>query len=628
MTNFYTSTRVLWFITILSIIIKLFIPALPTFADELDEGSIEVLHHAITLYKDLPLYGPNFQHFSFVNPDAPKGGTVVLSASGTFDTLNPYVIQGTPAAGLSLLYTRLAENSPDEAGVSYAALAESIDVESENRSVTFRLQPQACWHDNVPITADDVVWSFQTLVNHGSPFYRAYYAEVAGVDILSIRTVRFRFARPGNTELSLIVGELPVLPRHYWEGRSFNSTTLDPPIGSGSYRIESLDPGRSITYQLVQDWWGRNLPVYRGRFNFDRIRFEYYRDSTVMFEAFLGHQFDFRLENVARNWATGYGVSPVIEHQILREELPDNSPAGIQGFVFNTRRFLFSDPRVRKAISYLFDFEWINANLFYNFYIRSNSYFSNSDLASSGLPTTEELALLEPLRSQIPDDVFVRAYQAPVTDGSGNIRINLRAAFALLRDSGWELYQGRLVNAAGEPFRFEILIESDTMDRVVQPFIRNLQRVGIVPTVQLVDAPQYINRVENFDFDMIVGTFPESPSPGNEQRGFWGSTAKSPGSHNLAGINSTAVDNLINLVVTAPNRRTLITRVHALDRVLLWGYYIIPHWHTNRYRIAYWNRFAHPNRQPRYTLGFPDTWWVDPTLDEQLAASRGDPSRD
>ncbi len=576
--------------------------------------------HALTQYGDPPRYGPDFQHFDYADPNAPQGGSIVLPAFGTFDSLNPFVLRGTAATGIPLIYQTLTESSADEAAVEYGSLAQTITVAPDRSWVTFALHPEARWHDGQPITADDVVWSFETLKNEGAPFYRAYYAEVTRAEALDPHTVRFTFARPGNTELPLIMGQLTVLPRHWWQGRDFQNPTLDPPLGSGPYRIAAVDPGQSVTFERVPDWWARDLPVNRGRYNIGTIRYDYYRDMDVMFEAFLGGRYDFRVENVSRNWATAYDVPAVREGRMLREAIPNEDSQGMQGFVFNTRRPMFADRRVRQALNLLFDFEWLNRNLFYGIYTRCNSYFSNSELAATGLPSPEELAILEPFRGQIPDEVFTQEYREPVTDGSGNIRDQMRQAVELLRQAGWEVRNGRMTHVAtGQPFTFEILLVQASLDRVTQPFVRNLERLGITASVRVVDTSQYVNRVNDHDYDMISFRRLQSLSPGNEQRDQWGSaTADEPGSDNLPGVRDPVIDRLIDLIVTADSRATLIARVRALDRVLLWGHYVIPHWYNDHYLVAYWNRFGHPEQPPRYGLGFPTVWWVDPARDAAL----------
>ena len=598
-----------------------FASALPAAAQ--DEGDVYV-GHAISMYGDLK-YGPDFTHFDYVNPDAPKGGNVKLGALFSFDSLNPYILKGTPAAGVgsylggSLIMESLMVGSQDEPFSEYGLIAESVEVPADRSWVAFNLRPEARWHDGEPITADDVVWTFETLMSEGHPLYRAYYANVVSAEKIDDHKVKFTFDQSGNRELPLIMGQLPVLPKHYYESHAFNETTLEPPLGSGPYRIKSVDPGRSITFELVDDYWGKDLPVNKGQNNIGTLRYDYYRDGNIAVEALKAHEYDFRQENNSRVWATAYTGPAVRDGLLILEELPDHTPSGMQAFVFNTRRDRFSDPRVRQALGYAFDFEWSNENLFYGQYARTRSYFSNSELAATDLPSEAELALLEPYRDQLPPEVFTDVYEPPVTDGSGNIRDGLRAAKQLLDEAGWTIRNGVLTGPDGQPMEIEILLVQPEFERVVQPFARNLERLGVKVTVRIVDSSQYQNRTDSFDFDLVVGGFGQSLSPGNEQRDFWGSqSADIEGSRNLIGIKSSAVDALIDKIIYAEDRESLITATRALDRVLLWNHYVIPNWHSRTYRIAYWNKFGRPQTQPLYSVGF-DTWWVDP----ELAAALG-----
>jgi microcin C transport system substrate-binding protein len=566
--------------------------------------------HGIAMHGD-PKYGPDFTHFDYVNPDAPKGGTVRLSAIGTYDTLNPYTLRGVSAAGLGYLFEALMVGSLDEAFTEYGLIAESVEVPEDRSWVAFNLRPEARFHDGKPITAEDVIWSFETLRTKGDPFYRAYYANVAKAEILGERKVKFTFEPGDNRELPLIMGQLPVLPKHYWEGRDFEKTTLDIPVGSGPYRIESFEPGRSITLVRDPNYWGKDLAVMRGLINFERIRYDYYRDSTVALEAFKAGTVDFRQENNSKLWATAYDVPQVKGGQIQLLNVNHEIPTGMQGFAMNLRRPIFQDRKVREALAYAFDFEWSNKNLFYGQYTRTNSYFSNSELASRGLPEGKELAILEKYRGKVPEEVFTTEYQPPSTDGSGNNRENLRKAAALLKEADWAVQGGRLVNAQGQPLEFEILLSSADFERIAQPFARALERLGIVARIRTVDPAQYENRMESYDYDMTVEVFGQSLSPGNEQRDFWGSaSADIPGGRNTIGIKDPVVDELVNLVIAAPTRESLVARTRALDRVLLWGHYIIPHWHIRSFRVAFWDMFGRPAQFPKYGFAF-DAWWVD-----------------
>jgi len=566
--------------------------------------------HGLAMYGE-PKYPPGFDHFDYVEPDAPMGGTVVLSALGGFDTLNPFTVRGVAAAGIANTFDTLMVAALDEPFTQYPLVAESIDLPDDRAWVAFTLRPEARFHDGEPIKVEDVIFTFDTL-RQTHPFYRAYYANVATVERVGERTVRFTFAPGDNRELPLILGQLPVLPKHYWQGRTFDRTTLDPPLGSGPYRIARVDPGRSITYQRDPDYWGRELAVNVGRFNFGTIRYDYYLDPTVALQAFNGGLVDFRVENVAKNWATAYDRQAVEAGRIKKEEIQVETPAGMQGFVFNTRRTVFSDPRVRSAIAHAFDFEWANAVLFYGAYQRADSYFENSDLEAQGLPSGAELTILEPLRGQIPGEVFTERYSPPSAGSRSIVRDNLLKARDLLEEAGWVIRDGRRVNAAtGQPLAFTILLNSPSMERVALPFIANLRRLGIDARVRTVDTAQYQNRISEFDFDMTTAVWGQSLSPGNEQRDFWTSAAADrPGSRNYAGIRSDAVDHLVDLLVAANTREELRTRAAALDRVLLWGHYVIPHWYAGMVRVAYWNKLEHPRDLPPYGIAF-DSWWVD-----------------
>jgi microcin C transport system substrate-binding protein len=577
--------------------------------------------YAVSMFGDLK-YGPGFKHFDYVNPEAPKGGDVKLAALGTFDSLNPFILKGVPAAGSGFTFETLMVGSLDEPFSEYGLVAESIEVPADRSWVAFTLRPQARFHDGSAMTVEDVIWTFETLKAKGQPFFRAYYAQVAKAEKVGDRKVKFTFGPGENRELPLIVGQLPVLSRAYWSKRDFEKTTLDPPLGSGPYRVESVEPGRSITYRRVKDHWAARLPVRVGHDNFDSIRFDYYRDITVAVEALKGGAYDFRQENVAKNWATAYLVPAVTQGLMKKEGIRNEVPTGMQGFVYNTRRPVFQDLRVRRALAYAFDFDWMNKNLFFGSYTRTRSYFSNSELASRGLPSPEELKILEPLRGKIPEEVFTREYVPP--DGSHQ-REALREALRLLGEAGWAVKDQKLVHTrTGEPMSFEILLSDPTWERIALPFAKSLERLGITARVRTVDSAQYQNRTDNFDFDMLVAVWGQSLSPGNEQRDFWGSAAAAlPGSRNLAGIKDPAIDRLIEQVITAPDRKGLIARTQALDRALLWGAYVIPHWHINLFRVIYWDKFGRPAVNPKYALGF-NTWWVDPQKEAALAKRRGE----
>jgi microcin C transport system substrate-binding protein len=579
--------------------------------------------NGLSLFGELK-YPPGFKHFDYVNPDAPKGGTMKLSAIGTFDTLNPFVVKGVPAAGIGNLYDTLLTPAEDEASAEYGLVAESVEVAPDKKSVLYTIRPEAKFHDGSPMTPDDVVWTLQTLRTKGHPLYRSYYGDVIKVEKEGERGVRFSFKSADNRELPQILGQMPVLSKAYWSQRDFEKTTLDPPLGSGPYKIESIDPGRSITYRRVPDYWGANLPVNKGRFNIDTMRYDYYRDGTIALEAFKAGQYDLRRENSSKSWATAYD-SPAVRNGLIKKiTLPNALPSPMQGLGYNLRRPIFQDPRVREALAYAFDFEWSNKNLFYGFYQRTRSYFDNSELAATGVPQGEELQILEKFRGKIPDAVFTKEYDPPRYDGSGNIRDGLRKALALLKEAGWSFKGEKLANdKTGEPFAFEILNQDPQMERIILPFVKNLERLGITARLRTIDTAQYQRRMDTFDFDMTIVVFPQSLSPGNEQRESFGSAAADEhGSRNVLGIKSPVIDDLIEELIHAPTRASLIAHTRALDRVLQYGYYLIPQFHLGAFWIAYWDKFGRPQVTPRYGVGL-DTWWVDPAAEKALAAKRG-----
>ncbi len=570
-----------------------------------------------------PRYGADFRHFDYVNPRAPKGGEVKFAAIGSFDTFNPFVIKGQPATGIGFVFETLMTNSADEAFSGYGLIAETIEVPEDRSWVIFTLRPRARFHDGMPITADDVIFSFDILKAKGQPFYRFYYANVARVEKLADRKVKFTFGGGENRELPLIMGQMPILPKHYWENREFEATTLAEPVGSGPYRVARFETGRFVEYRRDDDYWGKDLAVNRGLYNFDRVRYDYYRDTTVALEAFKAGAYDIRPENVAKLWATGYDLPAVADGLIIKAEFPNGTPAGMQGFAYNLRRPLFQDSRVRQALAYAFDFEWSNRNLFYDQYTRTRSYFDNSELASRGLPSKAELAVLEPLRNRIPPEVFTETYEPPVAGDSQRLRANLRTALKLLQEAGWVFKDRMLVHGeTGTPFQFEILLNAPTWERIALPFTRNLKRLGIEARVRTVDSAQYENRVTHFDFDVVVQVWGQSLSPGNEQRDSWGSRAAHlPGSRNVVGIEDEAIDAVIESVIAAADRETLVNRVRALDRLLLQHHFVIPHWHLPYTRIAYWNKFGLPSVTPLQGVQL-SAWWFDPDKAKSLAAGK------
>jgi microcin C transport system substrate-binding protein len=575
--------------------------------------------HAQTLYDEPPKYPANFKHFDYVNPDAPKGGTLRQAGFGGFDSLNPFINKGVPADDIGMIYDTLTRHGLDEPFTEYGLLAEKIEKAPDNAWVRFYLRPEARFHDGQPVTAEDVKFSFDTLMSKGAPMYRGYYADVEKVEVENPQRVRFVFKQAGNRELPLIVGQLPVLPKHWWAERDFSKGNLDVPLGSGPYKVADVQAGRSIRYERVKDWWGKDLPVNRGFYNFDTLEIDYYRDNTVALEALKAGQFDYWLETSAKNWATAYNTPAVANGQLIKEEIANHNPTGMQGFIFNTRRPLFTDRRVREALGLLFDYEWANRQLFNGAYTRTRSYFDNSELASVGLPSADELKLLEPLRAQIPPQVFTDEYHPPVTDGSGIIREQQRRAYQLLQEAGWRVDGDQMLDSTGKPVSFEFLLAQTEFERVLLPFKRNLADLGIELVIRRVDVSQYINRLRSRDFDLIVGGFGQSNSPGNEQREYWhSSSADNPGSRNFIGLKDPAVDSLVEGLINADSRQSLITHTRALDRVLLWGHYVVPNWHIKTWRVAYWNRFEHPEISPKYDIGL-HTWWAREKSPEAVA---------
>ncbi len=560
-----------------------------------------------------PKLPADYKNFSYVNPDAPKGGTVTLAALGSFDSFNPFIIRGTPAAGVEGVWDTLLRSSANEVATGYGLIAETIEMPADKSWIAFDLRPEARFHDGTPVTADDVAFSFDTMRAKGRPFYRSYYADVDHVAVEGARRAVFHL-KPGsnNRELPLILGEIAVLPKHWFEGRPFDTPLNDAPLGSGPYRVAGFELGRSVTYERMADYWAANLPVGRGFNNFGTIRHEYFRDATVAMQAFKAGDIDFRQENISKNWATAYDFPAVEKGMVVKQQLPFSLPAGMQGWAMNTRRQVFQDRRVREALAWAYDFEWANKNLFYGVYVRTLSYFSNSDLASSGLPSPAERALLDPFAKDLPPELFTTAFTLPVTDGSGNNRVELRRSLELLQQAGWTEKDRKLVDADGKQMSFTILLEDQSLERVALPYVQTLIRLGINANVRTVDPSQYQHLLDGFDYDMTMAVFPESDMPGSEQRDDWTSVAaKSAGSSNLMGVSNPAIDAIVEKLIGAQDMPTLTTAARALDRALLWGWYLVPQWHTSSVNVAYWNRLGRPDVPVRPGFVF-DSWWVDP----------------
>jgi microcin C transport system substrate-binding protein len=570
--------------------------------------------HAIAMHGQHK-YPADFTRFDYTSDEATKGGELRLFATGTFDSLNAYIAKGNSADNLSLLYDTLTVSAADEPFTQYGLLAHTIEYPKDRSWVIFHLRPEARFHDGKKITAEDVVFSFNLLIEKGNPAYKFYYGDVDNVEAIDTHTVKFSFKKTNNRELPLTVGQLPVLPKHFWQDKEFDKTSLEMPLGSGPYRINSVDAGRNITYVRDSQYWGRDLSVNTGLYNFDRISIDYYRDGNVAIEALKANEYDYRWENSSKFWATAYDIPAVTKKQLIKKTIHHKANSGMQGFVFNIRRPIFQDIELRKAITYAFDFEWSNQTLFYGAYQRSDSFFSNSVLAASGLPDKDELALLNPLKDQLPKEVFNNAFTLPVSDGSGRNRKNLRTAKKLLDQAGYKVKNNQLYNTKGEAISFEILLISPAFERIVNPFIKGLAKLGITANIRLVDTSQFINRSRSFDFDMMVKVFAQSESPGNEQYNLWGSkAANTSGSGNLTGIQNPAIDQLVDRVVNAADRKELVTASRALDRVLLHNYYVVPQWYKASNRIVYWDKFGIPETAPIYDRYYTTgifTWWYD-----------------
>ena len=581
--------------------------------------------HGISVFGDLK-YGPGFKHFDYVNPSAPKGGTLKRWGLDTFETLNPFILKGGKEPLNGLLFDSLMARATDEPDALYALVAKSVELPKDRTWATFNLDPRAKFHDGSPITADDVVFTFNTLMKKGHPRFRINLRDVAHAEAISPHRVKFTFKPGWHRDLPTRLAGLPVLSQAYYQTVKFDRTTFVAPLSSGPYRVARVEPGRTIVYERVKDYWARDLPVNKGRYNFERIHIDYYRDRDIAFQAFFSQQYDFREEFTSRNWATQYNKPPVRKGLVVRETLNDETPSGFQAFFFNLRRDKFKDRRVRQAMDLAFDYEWTNKNLFYGAYDRTNSVFENSYLAAHSAPSKEELALLEPLRGKVPADVFKTAYKSPVTDGSGNIRRNLRTATRLLRKAGYRVEKGTLTGPDGKPFEIEFLLYEATTNRIINPYIRNLERLGIKATIRLVDFANFKYRTDHFDFDIMVQRYVLPLTPGVEQANYFGSaSAKLPGTFNVGGISDPAVDALIENVIAARSRPALIGAVRALDRVVMWNNFVVPQWYNRTHRIAYWNKFDRPKIKPKYDLGVVDTWWYNPNKAAMIVAGTPPP---
>ena len=578
-----------------------------------------VWRHGLSLFGDIK-YPADFKRFDYINPDAPKGGVARMISIGTFDNFNIAVagVKGSIAPAANLIYETLMARSQDEIATEYGLLAEAASHPDDFAWVIYRLRKEARWHDGKPVTPEDVIFSIEVLKKY-SPMHASYYRHVVKTEKIGERDVKFTFESPGNRELPHIVGELEVLPKHYWEGtdsegrkRDISATTLEPPLGSGPYRIKEFVAGRSVALERVRDYWGANLPVRIGENNFDDMRFEFFRDNQVALEAFKADQADWIAENSAKQWATAYEFPAVAEKRVVKEEFPINDLGRMQAFVLNLRREQFRDERLRRAFNYAFDFEEMNKQLFFGQYKRIDSYFYGTELASSGLPEGEELKILDTVRDKVPADVFTTPYVNPVGGNPEAVRANLRESARLLKEAGFEVRDRKLVDAAGKPVTVEILVQDPSAERIALFYKPSLERIGVTASIRIVDDAQYENRLRSFDYDMIIDQWGQSLSPGNEQREYWGSqAADQPGSRNAVGIKNPAVDTLIDKVIFAKDRSELVAATRALDRVLLWNFYVVPQFSYPFSRYARWDRFSHAELPKYARSGLPSLWWYD-----------------
>ena len=573
--------------------------------------------HGVSIDGNLK-YPRDFARFEYTSLEAHKGGTLILHDLGSFEKMNPFTLKGSAPQGLSpYVFETLAVPSLDEPFAEYGLIAEDIELAKDKKSVIFTLNPKARFSDGSPVTAEDVKFSLDTLKSdQAHPFYQMYYRDIDGADILGNLRVRFRFARP-NRELHMVASQLPVLSRQFYARHPFNPTdgngAMAIPVGSGPYLVAEVLPGKSITYKKNPAYWAKDLPVRQGMFNFETIVIKYFKDPIVSLEAFKAGEFDFMMVNIAKQWQRDLTGRRFDSGELVKHAFPHHNNAGMQGFVLNTRKPLFSDRLVRQALGLAFDFEWTNKTLFFSQYSRNNSFFSNSNFAAKGLPDAGELKLLEPFRNQLPAEVFTRPLLPPSTDPPGSLRANMQEAKSLLEQAGWMIKEGALVNALGERFHFDILLADASFERVIAPYVGNLKKLGIEVAYRTIDPALYADRIKNFDFDMVVTTFGQSQSPGNEQRDYWTTPAAGrTGSKNLAGISSPAVDTLVDAIIYAETQEQLTTACRALDRVLWYGYYVVPNWYLANHRLAYAAKLKHPETLPLYYSyeQWLDTWWL------------------
>lgn len=569
-----------------------------------------------------PLYKDGIEHWPYVNPDAPKGGSIVLGAYGSFDSLNTYILKGTYPRSLGLTGDSLMIGSADELDSAYGLIAETAEFPEDKSWIIFNLRPEAKFSDGTPITANDFVFSFDTIREHGRPFLQSFYEEIESVEALEDHKLKYTFTTTDTMKPLMTAAGMGPLPAAYWKERDISKTYLDPAPSSGAYVVSSLEAGRSITYERNKDYWGKDLAVNKGLNNYDKIRYDYYRDLEVMVEAFKSGEIDYRSENSSKRWATAYKIDDVDNGNIILATPPDQQPQGVQAFMLNSRRAPFDDQRVRRAFNYLYDFEATRRTILYNQYERINSYFPNSEYGASGAPTDEEIAVLEPFRDKLPPELFTEAYVSPVTDGSGKNRKQVREAIKLFKEAGWNLSEGKLIKD-GKQMKIEILLNSAGSQRVHALFIQGMKKVGIDAEFRVVDTSQYEVRTDDFDFDIVSVKFNFFPPPGAELRSYYGSkSAGERGTANYMGIQNEVADALIEQIIVAPSLEELKVTSRALDRVLLWGDYLVPQFYNAIFRLAYWNRFGQPETKPKYGTGFLSSWWIDESLDSKLDLDR------
>lgn len=596
---------------------------LASFLSAVSSGAISAVIESTTLVGfGEAKYPENFVHFDYVNPDAPKFGKVTYGVVGTYDNFNRFASRGVAAQGSGELYDTLMYSPSDEIDAYYPLIASSVRYSDDYTWLEININPNARFHDGKPITAHDVAFSFDKFMTEGVPQYRVYYQDIKSVTAKSDLVVRIDMAKPNREKMFSFAQSTRVLPKHFWQDKNFSQPLSEPPVGSSAYKVSDYKSGQSVTYTRLDDYWAKDLPVNIGRDNFAQIQYDYYRDDTVMLEAFKAGEFDFRLENSAKFWASSYTGQNFDKGFIVKQEIPHHKPESTKAFVFNTQRPVFSDPKVREALNYAMDFEWMNKNMFYNQYSRTRSYFQNTDYEATGLPTEAELAVLTPLKGKIPERVFTAEYQPPVTDGTGRIRNQMRSAFALLKEAGWELQNKVMTNVeTGQPLEFEFLVRSPTTERIAIPVQKNLKRMGINMKIRSVDSTQYIKRLRDRDFDMLSSTYGANPYPSPNLLIMWNSSYIDS-TYNTAGVMDPVIDQLTqDIVKNQQNPEKLLALGRSLDRVLQWNYYIIPQWYIGKYRVAMWDKFERPEVMPKYDLGI-DTWWISQEKSSLLPEKR------